>query len=125
MVNAQKNYLNPNTGVARLIGTIFEQNTTVFIGFSFNDSFFMDFLKNMLADIKTEKNRYQQDIPYHYCIIGDDIIKDYIISKELLAEGANIDVLINKDILIKDELTPGNVIFRFGPTSNKLIEQYN
>lgn len=121
----QENYLNSNTGVARLIGDIFEHYTTVFIGFSFNDTFFMDFLKNMLDNIKTEKSRYQQTRPQHYCIIGDDIIKDYITIEELLAEDANINLLVDEEILIRDELTPGKVKFRFGPSANVVIERYN
>jgi NAD-dependent SIR2 family protein deacetylase len=92
-------YDNSHSGVSMLIGSIFSRYTTLFIGFSFDDYYFVKFLSKALEGIRKDANRYNKKLPEHYCIMSDSLLKKHLTVSELLSFTDNIDLLINEGMI--------------------------
>lgn len=117
-----ENYNTAGTGVALLIGAIFSSYDTLFVGFSFEDKVFIDFLKRSLEQIRIEQQRYKKSQRQHYCIISDKWSIDYLTAEELLSFEADIDDLRSRGILEDRKLPAGRMIFRFAANASANIQ---
>lgn len=118
VVLTEESYFNqydkPLSGVQALILAIFSNYTTVFVGFSFSDKDFVNFLEKAWEAIRIEKGDANVALNQHYCILSDNLAKDYYTGKELKGDDAALEDWKAMDIIVQDDTRiPGQVTFTF------------
>ncbi len=112
------------TEVASIIHTVFNEFSVVFVGFSFNDNFFVSFLEDTLLKIAEErKRRNVLSPPVHFCIMPNTLFKDYLNAREMSDRNINITDLVNKGLLF-EKREPGlsEPIFYFDTNAEYRIQ---
>lgn len=118
----QSQYDNPGSGLARLVTTLFAEFNVLFIGFSFNDEYFTKFLRTAMRDVAKDSMR-KDALPDHYCILSDDLMREYLLPQELSDMGViNINDLVTHGLLEAKNI-PGikEEVFEFIKGSDKLL----
>lgn len=107
-------YEKPLSGVQNLIAAVFSNYTTVFVGFSFSDKDFINFMEKAVEAIRTERVGAGREMQKHYCIMSDNLKKDYFTGKELNGDTATTEDWKMKGIIIQDDTRfPGKTVFTF------------
>jgi NAD-dependent SIR2 family protein deacetylase len=120
----EQEYENPYSGVATLVNSIFSSFPTLFVGFSFDDDFFVGFLKKSLEGSGKDKARHQESLPNHYCIMSDNLKKDFMTAKELLSVNADINELLTMGFIEQRTGTGSSEsIFHFTSQAPSLLNQ--
>lgn len=102
------------SGVQTLVTAIFSQYSTVFVGFSFSDRDFVNFLEKAIETIRVEKKGAGAALPQHYCILSDNFEKDYFTGIELKGDSAAINNWKVTGIIIQDDTRfAGKTVFTF------------
>lgn len=115
-------YEKPLSGVQTLIAAVFSVYTTVFVGFSFSDKDFINFLEKAIEAIRAEKLGTGGATPKHYCIMSDNLKRDYFMGNELKGDTTTIDDWKAKGIIIQDDARfPGETVFTFASNALTLI----
>lgn len=118
-----RQYEKALSGVQTLITAVFSAYTTVFVGFSFSDKDFINFLEKAIEAIRAEKIGAGVATQKHYCIMSDNLSKDYFTIKELGRDATVIEDWNAKGILIKDSAKiPGKTVFTFHPDALAIID---
>ncbi|GAB4093533.1 hypothetical protein GCM10028786_24600 [Flaviaesturariibacter terrae] len=101
----REQYENDGSGLADLIRTVFKEFSVVFVGFSFNDDFFVNFLQNTLSKVKGFLEAAQKGpLPPHFCIVSSLLYKDFFYAPELTERKVPITELIQASYLIAKDL---------------------
>jgi hypothetical protein len=107
-------YEMPLSGVQVLVTQIFSNYSTIFVGFSFSDKDFVNFLEKAIETIRVEKKGAGVDLPQHYCILSDNLEKNYFTGNELKGDSAGIEDWKAKGIIIQDDSRfVGQTVFTF------------
>lgn len=115
-------YEKPLSGVQTLIAAVFSNYTTVFVGFSFSDKDFVNFLEKAVEAIQSERSGAGRYMQKHYCIMSDNLKKDYFTLRELKTEIAAIEDWKAKGIIVKnDTKVPGKTVFTLASNATTLI----
>jgi hypothetical protein len=115
-------YEKPLSGVQNLIVAVFSNYTTVFVGFSFSDKDFINFLEKAVEAIKAERTGAGRDMQKHFCIMSDNLTKDYFTVRELKGDITTIEDWKSKGIIIRDDIkVPGETVFTFAIDASALI----
>ena len=94
-------YDNSHSGVSMLIGSIFSRYPTLFVGFSFDDDYFVNFLSKAMEGIRKDAARYNKKLPEHFCIMSDSLLKKHLTVSELLTFTDDIDLLLTEGVIEK------------------------
>lgn len=114
-------YKNLHNDVPTFINRILSEFNVLFIGFSFDDTFVVDFLEDTLKFIYRDPFRKSKP-PRHFCIISDKLYKEYLTISDLNDIGlTNAKELITANILT-EKMLDGKVVFYFTSTAEKEIQ---
>lgn len=92
-------YRNHGSDVSGLVMAIFKEFHVLFVGFSFNDEYFMEFLQSALQNAAKDPAR-RQPLPVHYCIVSDDLMREYLLAADFSSmKTSNIQELLDQKIL--------------------------
>jgi NAD-dependent SIR2 family protein deacetylase len=116
-------YDKPLSGVQVLVTQIFSNYTTIFVGFSFSDKDFVNFLEKAIETIRVEKKDAGAPPPQHYCILSDNLEKDYFTGKDLKGDDDAIDDWKTKGIIFQDNTRfAGKTVFTFSADALDIID---
>lgn len=98
-------YRNPASDVSGLVMAVFKFFHVLFVGFSFNDEYFMEFLQSALQNAAKDPAR-RKPLPVHYCIVSDDLMREYLLTADFtMMKLNNIQDLLDKGILERRDTT--------------------
>ncbi|MFD2966295.1 SIR2 family protein [Sphingobacterium bambusae] len=107
-------YEQPLSGVQTFVSSVFTNYSTVFVGFSFSDKTFVNFLEKAMESIRAEKRNYNREQQKHFCIFSDNLIKESYADHELKGSCSDIALWKSKGILVdyKNKVT-GAIEYQF------------